>query len=611
MPQSLRTRLLASHLLLVGLLLGVCLIGVAGFFRLGQSVNQILQDNYKSVVAAQNMKEALERLDSAAAFYVAGQQSQARRQFRENLPLFEAAYRIEAANITEPGEQAASDDIGKKFAAYRADLERMLDAGKPMSDEQANIVYFGSLQPQFSRVKRRVQDVLDLNQSAIVRAAGRAKREARNAATASVAVTALAVLGGLGWARRNIGAVMNPLVSLTRQAEQIGSGHLNQRIEIRRDDEIGLLARAFNEMAERLAQARRAREERLHRAERISDAALADLYDPVVVTDAEGNVVHLNRAAEGIFGDDRSAQGRPVGDVVRNRALYVAVLAALGKRERGDASNGAQMTWAGRTYRIRVNPMEDAADRLLGAVAVLEDVTSEQEIDRLKTEFIGVASHELRTPVTSLLLGVQLLGEGAAGELTAEQRAIVGALREDLSRLDRMTHDLLDITRLEAGVIPPRFALTKPGELIAGAMRGVLPQADAKKVRLAAETLPTLPVVRADRGQIERVLTNLLSNAVRHTPVGGEVRVSAERAVGTDAVLFVVADTGTGIPPEHLPRIWERFVQVPGATRGGAGLGLSLVQTIVTAHGGTVNVESTVGAGSRFSFTLPVAGGEY
>lgn len=603
MSRSLRTELLQSYLLLVVLLLIVCLIAVAGFFRVGRSVNRILEDNYKSVVAAQDMKEALERLDSAAAFLVVGQEAKVQEQIRANLPLFKAAYDIEAANITEPGEQEVSDDLGKQFAAYRADLSPLL-RNPPPSPKTVRALYFTTLQPHFLRVKNRVQDVLNINQAAIVRADDRARSEARSATIASIAVTTLAVLLGLGLARRSIAAAMTPIASLTRQAAEIGAGRLNGRIETRRADEIGILAQTFNDMAARLQAARQRETERIERAERVSDAALADLYDPVVVTDAEGKIVHLNRAAEGLFGSDERAQGRYVGDVVRTRPLYIAFLSALGKRS-GDAGDAAQMTWAGRTYRVRVNPMHGKENALLGAVAVLEDITREQEIDRIKTEFIGVASHELRTPVTSLLLGVQILDEGAVGALTPDQREVTAALREDLLRLERMMRDLLDITRLEAGATPPRFALAKPAELVGDAVRGMQSQSDAQGVSLIIEPFPELPTVRADRGQIGRVLTNLLSNAVRHTPAGGTVSVSAQAT--PDAVRFVVSDTGTGIPAAYLETIWERFVQVPGATRGGAGLGLSLVQNIVTAHGGQVNAESTEGAGSRFTFTLPVS----
>jgi PAS domain S-box-containing protein len=609
MRKSLRTRLLLSHLLLVGLLVGVCLTGIAGSFRLSRSVDRILKDNYKSVVAAQDMKESLERLDdAAAAFCLAGERDRARREFRAYLPQFESAYRVEANNITEVGEQGVSDDLGARFTAYRADLTRLSDTGStPPGAAEARARYYGALRPEFAGVKRRVQDVLDLNQTAILRADRRAKDEARRAAAVSVAITAAAALLGVTLAWRSVSA-MTPLVSLTRQAEEVGAGHLNQRIEVRRDDEIGLLARTFNEMAERLQEARRVEEERLRRAEGMSAAALADLYDPVVVTDAAGRVVHLNRAAEGLFGPAHRIRGQWVRAVVQDGRLADAIKDAA-QRARVSAEEGeaALVTLAGRTYRLRATPMRDGDGAPLGAVAVLEDVTYQREVDRLKTEFIGVASHELRTPVTSLLLGVDLLREGAAGELTPSQEEVVGALRADLLRLERMMRDLLDLTRLEAGAIPPRFEVVPPASLVRGAADSLTAQAEAQGVRLEADAPADLPTVRADRGQIGRVLVNLLSNAVRHTPRGGVVRIAAFTDPETDGVSFLVADTGTGIPSAYLPRVFGRFVQVPGATRGGAGLGLSIAQTIVRAHGGGIRAESEVGKGSVFSFALPAA----
>jgi NtrC-family two-component system sensor histidine kinase KinB len=255
-----------------------------------------------------------------------------------------------------------------------------------------------------------------------------------------------------------------------------------------------------------------------------------------------------------------------------------------------------------RTYRLRANPMKDDDGDLLGSVVVLEDITHLRQLDRLKTDFIGVASHELRTPVTSLLLSVELLEEGAAGELNEAQRQIVAAQRQDLQRLERLTRELLDLTRLEAGSAPPRFEMAAPHELARTALEGVKNQAEKKGVDLKAEVDPALPSVRADRNQINRVLVNLLNNAIRHTPPGGSVTVRA--TPGRNQVTFEVADTGEGIPPEYLAKIFDRFVQVPGATQGGAGLGLSIAQRIVKAHGGVMRVGSELGRGSTFSFSL-------
>jgi PAS domain S-box-containing protein len=609
--RNLRTQLLVSHLVLSLLMVVVMVGAVVNFFRLGRSIDRILEDNYKSVVAAQNMKETLERQDSAATFFLAGQVQKARDQYRANWPLFRDAWQIEAHNITEVGEQQIADDIGQQFLAYRRAVERLLYADPPMPTQQAGDYYFNTLEPAFLRLKQRAQDVLDLNQAAILRADERARAEARRASYTSIGVTAGAVVLALILVPWTVRAALTPLRSLSRQAEEIGVGHLNQRIELHRTDEIGALATAFNRMAEKLREARRLEEERLHRAERMSDAALESLYDPVFVTDAAGWIVHLNPAAEGLFGPVEKAISRPVAQVVQDPRIVEAVERAI-HQERVSAAEGEagfvtrQTGEAQRTYRLRASPMRDEEGNLLGAVTVLEDITHLRELDRLKTEFIGVASHELRTPVTSLLLSVQLLEEGAVGALTPEQKAVIAAQHEDLERLERMMRDLLDITRLEAGVTPPRFAIVAPKELLEAAAQAVDAQAQAKGVTLREEAGERLPSVRADRNQITRVLVNLLNNAVRHTPKGGRVTVRA--LPDGDRVRFQVQDTGMGIPPEYLPRIFERFVQVPGATRGGAGLGLSIAQTILRAHGGEIKAESAPGNGATFTFTLPQAG---
>jgi NtrC-family two-component system sensor histidine kinase KinB len=607
--RNLRTQLLVSHLTLVLLMVAVMVVAVVNFLRLGRSVDRILKDNYKSVIAAQNMKETLERQDSAATFFLAAQTEKARKQYEDNRRQFEGAYHIEATNITEPGEKQVADDIGRQFSSYQQKMEKLLNAAPPLTTENARTYYLGTLEPAFQRLKQRAQDVLDINQAAIVRADERAKAEARRASWIGIGMTAGAFILALFFALRMVGASLAPLRSLARQAEEIGAGHLNQRIELQRTDEIGALAGSFNDMTEKLRAAHRLAEERLHRAERMSDAALESLYDPVIVTDANGKVVHLNRAAEGLFGPESRAVGTPITQVAKDKRISEAVGRAIHQEHVSAAEDEAGLVslQAGdtqRIYRLRATPMLDEEGAILGAAAVLEDVTHLRELDRLKTEFIGVASHELRTPVTSLMLSVQVMEEGAVGELTPEQKEVVAAQKEDLRRLERMMHDLLDITRLEAGVTPPRFEIASPKEIVEAAASSISSQAQAKGVTLKVLAVPPIPDARVDRAQIIRVLINLLNNAVRHTPEGGEVVLEAKAV--KNGVTFFVRDTGSGIPAEYLPHIFERFVQVPGATRGGAGLGLSIARTIVKAHGGDILVESEPGQGSVFTFTLPV-----
>ena len=243
----------------------------------------------------------------------------------------------------------------------------------------------------------------------------RAKNEARQSALIGLGATALAVVAALWLARRTVRGALAPLASLARQAQEIGAGRLDHRLAVVRSDEIGTLAGAFNQMSEKLAEARVALEARVVRAERLSDAALECLYDPVFVTDTSGLLLHANLAAEELLA---TPLGQPVGEPRLARAVEVAL-----RERRSVAGEGddALVVRDGKTFRLRVSPLQTEGEPL-GAVAVLEDVTALREVDRLKTEFIGVASHELRTPVTSLLLSVQLLAEGAAGALTPAQR---------------------------------------------------------------------------------------------------------------------------------------------------------------------------------------------
>ena len=605
--RSLKIQLLLSHLFLVFLMAIVMSGAVVEFLSLRRSIDQILRDNYDSVIAAQYMKETLERQDSAATFTLAGSTQKARLQFQLNVPIFLHWYEVEAHNITEPGEGEMAAAMGREYPIYHSNLVRLLYANPPMRAVPARAFYFGTLEPAFLSLKQHAQDILDVNQKAIVHWDSRAQSAAIRAAWTAAGVTACAVFVALFFAVRIIRLALNPLKILVRDAEEIGAGRLDRRIVMNRSDEIGVLAEALDRMAEKLRDARRLETLRLHRAELLSDVALESLYDPIVVADAAGDVLRVNKAAEGLFGTQASVAGKPLSQVAKDASVAEAVNKAIRQNTALDVDDKLVRLSTGgisHTYRLRATPMRDDDQSVIGAVAVLEDITRLHELDRLKTEFISVASHELRTPVTSLLLAVQLLEEGAAGELSESQRQIVTAQHQDLDRLEKTMRDLLDISKLEAGVIAPKFDTVSVRSLLAAATAEVARQAESAGIALKIDVEEPIPDVRADQGQITRVVLNLLNNALRHTPAGGAVVASAQH-IGSKVVISV-KDSGEGIPSEYLEHIFEKFVQVPGATRGGAGLGLSIAQSIVWAHGGRIWARSTPGAGSTFSFELDV-----
>jgi NtrC-family two-component system sensor histidine kinase KinB len=301
--------------------------------------------------------------------------------------------------------------------------------------------------------------------------------------------------------------------------------------------------------------------------------------------------------------------GRPIQDVTNDPRLSMAVLDVLESRRAVASEESAAFVplvvdGVERAFRQRTTPMRDAEDRLVGAVMLLEDITHLREIDRLKSEFIAGASHELRTPLTSLEMGLHLMLEGSAGELSAKQRELLAICRDEAMRLDTLVKELLDLSRIESGKAPLRLLPVRAAELMNNAVEPLRLQADAKGLTLRVKTPADLPEVEADRGQVERVIANLVTNAIRATARGGEIEVAALLRAGYLAIS--VRDTGRGIPHEYLSRVFEPFVQVPGSPAGGAGLGLSISRRIVEAHGGQITVRSEPGQGTTFTFTLPV-----
>ena len=604
---SVRFALAASYLVFV---LALAILGGWSAWRLrelGGVSRRIIADNYDSVLAAEQMKESLERQDSAALFLLLGEGKRGRTQASEHRRRFDRSFEQAARNITEPGEREIVDSIGRQRDEYYARLDALLAAGSRTPPRD----YFTALEPPFNALRSRVDDLLQLNQGAM-----RAKSRAADAVagqwlTGILVLTGALVVASLPLATTLARGIVRPLAALTAATDRMSRGDLDTSAPAAAGpSEIRALAVSFNRMADHLRELRRSDLGRLRAAQQLAESAIDSMYDPVVVTDAEGRVTRLNRAAEEIFGAESKELGQPIGSLAAGQTIGAAVSQAIasGRPAAGDtAASVARLSVTGtsREYRIRTTPMRGDDDALLGSVTLLEDITHLREIDRVKSEFIATASHELRTPLTSALMAIQLLLEPNSGPLTPRQRELLEMCRDDGERLTRLMQDLLDVSRLEAGRLPAGRVPSDIRAIVARATSALGAQANARGLVLSERIDPSLPLVVADPALIERVLTNLLTNALRATDAGGTITVSAEP--GSDHVVVAVRDTGRGIAPEYLPRLFEKFGQVPGGKPGGAGLGLSIARQIVEMHNGRIWVQSEPGRGSTFRFTLPQA----
>jgi signal transduction histidine kinase len=603
-----RKLLLAQAPLAVALAV-VCAVSVLVISSLGTSSQTILKDNYRSVLAAQRMKEALERMDSAALFIVAGQRDKGREQGTLNQPRFETELKVQQGNITEAGEK----EVTQKLRSFWTDYQTKFAHMQTLNGEEAKRFYFADLEPAFYPVKAAADDILAINQDTMVRRSDtvRGIAERMNATTIGVALAALVL--GLFVSTLLTRRMLMPLSALREATRRIGEGNFEARAHVHGTDELAQLARDFNAMAGRLADYRKSSLGELLQAQLAMQTAIDSLPDPVVIFGMEGEVRNTNRAAETLFGlatelgakDPLRSVDASVRTVLeRMRSHVLGGKGVYTPRGFEDAVHLPSVL-GDRYFLPRANPVYETRGVIVGATVMLQDVTRLRRFDELKSDLVATVAHEFRTPLTSLRMAVHILNEQTVGPLTEKQAGLVSAAREDCDRLQSMVDDFLDLSRIQSGGIEVHPLPTSASSLVEDVIEDYRGTAEERLVQL--DPVPPLAgdKILVDRDLIRHVFSNLLTNAIRHTPDKGSVQVSAQLANGR--VRFAVTDTGEGIKPEYRELIFERFFRVPGSTSGTAGLGLFIAREVVKSHGGEIGVESEPGKGSTFWFTIPTA----
>jgi PAS domain S-box-containing protein len=578
MALSLRQRILLTLAPVFVLLLGVGVTGVLLIHNLGNRANEILRENYASI-------DAMNRLIDAVGLVEA---THPRGEPPPDLwSEIDQQFRIEQNNVTVEGEAELVGQLATALAAYRRGDHRK--AGQVIAI--AREIHF-------------------LNQENMYQADRNARETARRSmigfGLGLAVAAALAVL--IAW--RTSRSILHSIRSVTQSAIAIGSGNLDQVLPVRSRDELGLLADAFNVMARQLRHYRQADNTRLLRAQRTSQATIDSFPDPVLVVDPEGHVEMANPAAErllGVSSGGAATEARvswqppeplrePLRQALQQQAPYLP--------DGFDRAVQLRLNGQDRVYLPRILPIRAPYGGSAGAAVLLEDVTRFRLLDQVKSDLVATASHELKTPLTSIRLAVHLLLEETVGALAPKQAELLVDARDNAERLLAVVNNLLDLARLERGREHLDLRPEAPADILQAAAEAVRPRAEDRKLTVAVEVPHDLPKVAADRQRLGHALGNLLDNALTYTETGGRITLSA--AAAGDRVVISVADTGVGIPAEHLPHVFERFFRIPGRSQtGGTGLGLAIVHEIVAAHDGTITCESEPGKGTVFRITLP------
>lgn len=541
--------------------------GPAIFFliRLKNDANKILKNNYETLDYCHTMQQQLDSFPITPAHAI--------QQFENTLQRQEK-------NITESGEETATASLRSAFDKLKA----------------------GDASEAVKRViSAQLQSILSLNMNAIQKKSRNTEKRAEDTLTYISILAGIIFLVSITFLFNFPTIVTGPIKELTEAIQQISRKNYGYRIHIKNKDEFGQMANAFNSMAERLEDFENSSLNKMMFEKRRAEAVINSLKDASIGIDKNNTILFANNQALQLLGVQAAdIVGRSVEEVNKKNDLFRFLLTEKNNMPFKIVVDNKENYFTKEVVEI---PQEDSKN----TVIVVKNVTSFKELDVAKTNFIATISHELKTPLASSDFSLKLLEDERTGKLSEDQKELIQHLKEDNQRMLRILSELLNMSQVEAGKIQLEIKKVDPVEVAENAILAVSNAVKEKNITIQKNFSNELPEIKADAEKTGWVLNNFLTNAIKFSPTDSIVAVNID--VKENNVQFSVTDHGPGIAEEYLPRIFERFFKVPGSRMTGTGLGLAISKEFIEAQGGKISVESSIGSGSTFRFSLPAFGG--
>jgi NtrC-family two-component system sensor histidine kinase KinB len=593
LAMKLRTRLFLSISALITVALLGLLLGLVSVMQMAKSQESLIQQNFITLDIGlklrQNLGDQLVMMLNETPDPVPLKKAQ--DQFRELL-----------AKGIEHDEQ---NEVDNGFHEASVDYQKFVEAYVRSRDESRNLRDNAELTARFNNLRNNLLEAHRQSLSNISDSEAHSRERALWVAgllgLVGIAVLCIGFITAHGIARR-FGA---PIEALAKAADNIGQGNFEVTLPLSSAAEMNLLTRRFGIMAEALRQHQATNVDELLAGQQRLQAVLDSIDDGLLMIDRQGRLEHLNPVAQRQLGWDENRLGQGLGEALQRPELDEQLYLTLrgGTLERAPEDLSIEIDGETRLLTYSLTPVSHTKGHILGAVMVLHDVTEQRAFERVRSEFVLRASHELRTPVTGMHMAFGLLQERVHFSPESREADLLNTVNEEMQRLMQLINDLLNFSRYQNGLQKLTLAPCSIEELLEQARLRFEDKALDQDVILSIEIQEPLPRLHADQTQLERVLDNLLDNALRHTPEKGLIQLQARRH--GERVIISVEDNGEGIAYGQQGRIFEPFVQV-GRKKGGAGLGLALCKEIVQLHGGRMGVYSRPGQGTQFYMALPL-----
>lgn len=570
---KIKTKLNLGVGLLFLMIIILSLVAAFYIFSIKKDTENILKANYNTLEYSRNMLLSLDEIN--------GNEEKA-------ITIFETNITKQIANITEAGEDKATYNLQKKFDFLKTNR----------TDETLK-----------SQIRQDIFKIMKLNMHAIKEKSDIAKHTAE-AANFWIAVTGtLCFLIAFNLLVNLPNNIANPIKELTDSIKEIANKNYSQRVNFMNHNEFGDLAKSFNTMAEKLQEYNNSNLYKLSFEKKRLETLINNMHDPIIGLDNQGLILFANDEALKIIG---LKSEDVIGKLVTTLALTNDLMKSLVIKDLSNEkqkshpmkifADGKESYFEKETINITIKPTGEDQTIDIGNVIILRNITIFKELDFAKTNFIATVSHELKTPISSIKLSLQLLEKAETGNINEDQKQLIESIKDDSQRLLKITGELLELSQLETGNIKLNMEKSNPYEIINYATEAVKVRADQKQIELVVETEQNLPYIKADSEKTAWVLINFLTNAITYSTENSKVIVKLKNE--NNQVVFQVIDTGKGIDNRYKTKVFDKYFQVPGSQKSGTGLGLAISKEFIEAQNGTIGVDSELGLGSTFYFIL-------
>lgn len=601
---SLRRKILLGFIIVILIMLGITFWGIYNFYRINQSFRLTISQNYSSIVAADNMAKSVDEQMNAVILTFSGDVLYGRSLFEKTQIDFQFWYNEARHFAFTEEERYILDSLQIENKNFVNNIYNNINFTS-LEKEQTNFdnIHFKRSIEALNSMKTKCYSIFGINHGIMNETIKHVDKIAKTATIFMLIIVSAGIAASFLFIIRFSNRLAEPLQDLIKTIKHIGEGNFSDRVRtLTNDDEVGNLADEFNKMIEKLERYEKMNLKKILYEMKKAEVIVESINEPVAVIDENMRLIIANKIFQNVFRLRFSSASRledAITDenVVKNiRSLFYSENKSIDNILVVENLSGEKQ------YFNVVHSLIKIPDGPSGIALVFNDITKFQELDRMKSDFIGKVSHELKTPLTSIGMALGLMQDGIAGKMNDKQHNLIATMKDDYNRLNKLVREILELTKIESGSLELRYEIINPAAIIKAVIKDFQIQSSNKNIKLEFAGHDEFSYINCDFDYLLRALENIVSNSLKFTPEGGEIKFEIEEK--KEKINIRISDNGIGIPPENIDRIFDKFVQVKNNAPGSVGLGLTIAKEIIEMHGGSIRVESELNKGSIFEIQL-------